>query len=117
MLIAAVVLPISYVIGAIVLGPYLGFEAVAVAWAIGYPIAFAVLIYLALTTLGWTFKAYLRAVIGVTTCTVAGGAAAFAVHHFIGSFAPWLRLCITAAVIVIVTGALLTTQGYRMRPR
>ena len=117
MLIAAVVLPSSYVIGALVLGPSLGFEAVAVAWAVGYPIAFAVLIYLALATLGWTVKAYLRAVVGVTACTVAGGVAALGVHHMLGSLAPSLRLGITAAVVVVVTGALLTTQGYRMRPR
>ena len=47
MIVAAIAMPASYIIGAITLGDTLGFESVAVAWAVGYPIAFIVLIWLA----------------------------------------------------------------------
>ena len=46
MVIATIAVPASFCIGAKLLGRSLGFLSVAVAWALGYPIAFAVLSYL-----------------------------------------------------------------------
>src|SRR5262249_8570255 len=43
---ATVAVPAMFVIGALALGHRLGFLSVAVAWAAGYPLAFAVLAYL-----------------------------------------------------------------------
>jgi O-antigen/teichoic acid export membrane protein len=60
---AAITLPIAYVLGAIFLGvrgPHLGFQSVAIAWAIGYPIAFAVLLMLAVYTLDIPARRLLR---------------------------------------------------------
>ena len=55
--IAAVVLPTAFVIAARIGGDY---TAIAWAWAIGYPIAFAVLLAFALTALPLSLGAYLR---------------------------------------------------------
>ena len=58
---ATLVVPAMFVAGALVLGDRLGFLSVAVAWAIGYPIAFAVLMYTIITTIELPVAAYARA--------------------------------------------------------
>lgn len=113
---AAIALPLSYLGGAWLLGPSLGFVSVAVAWAIGYPIAFGVLVYMATATLDWTVMKYLRSVAGVAGCMIGAGVVAFGVHIALGDAPPWLRLSITSAVVVLVTGLLLAyTQGISLR--
>ena len=113
---AAVALPLSYIGGAWLLGPSLGFVSVAVAWAIGYPIAFAVLVFMATATLEWSVMKYLRSVSGVAACMVAAGIVAFGTHRLLGGLPPWARLSITAGVVVLVTGLLLAyTQGISLR--
>jgi O-antigen/teichoic acid export membrane protein len=114
---AAIALPLAFVIGAAVLGPRLGFLSVAVAWAVGYPVAFAVLVFMALATLRWTFTAYFRSVMGVGACTLVAAVIAFAAHHWLlATLAAPARLAITAGIVVVTTGALLlVTQGYALR--
>lgn len=113
---AAIALPAAYILGAVLLGDRLGFVSVAVAWAVGYPIAFAVLVFMALATLSWSIGAYLRSVAGVAACMIGAGVVAFGVHRFLGQLAPWLRLSITTAVVVGITGLLLAyTQGISLR--
>lgn len=71
---AAVLLPLLFVAGAIVLGPSLGFTSVAVAWAVGYPLAFSVLMAMALYAVKLRLRDYLRKVIGIPLCVaVAAG--------------------------------------------
>jgi O-antigen/teichoic acid export membrane protein len=116
MLVAAIALPISYVALAVIAGDRLGFESVAVAWAIGYPIAFAILVKIAIYTLEWSSMAYLRAVRGVSLCLIVAGIAAFGVHALLSGQGPGLRLAITTAVVILVTGVLLAyTQGLSLR--
>ncbi|MDQ3368752.1 MAG: oligosaccharide flippase family protein [Myxococcota bacterium] len=116
MLSAAVVLPASFVGGAVVLGDRLDYVSVAAAWAIGYPIAFAVLIWLAVHTLGWSVGGYLRAVAGVTLCLLAAGVAAFGVHAVLGAVTPAVRAVATATTVILVAALLLAyTQGLSLR--
>jgi hypothetical protein len=116
MTVAAIALPAAYITGANVLGPRLGFESVAVAWAVGYPIAFCLLIYLASHTLGWSVLAYARAVGGVAACMVVAGGAGAGMRAVVLDMPPALRLGVTAATIVLVAGMLLAyTQGISLR--
>ncbi|HEY5944497.1 MAG TPA: oligosaccharide flippase family protein, partial [Kofleriaceae bacterium] len=113
---AAITMPIAYALGAILLGDRLGFESVAVSWAVGYPIAFGVLIYMATHTLGWSALRYLRAVSGVALCLIAGGGVGALARYAIGPVTPGIRLLVTAAVVLVTSGILLAyTQGLTVR--
>jgi O-antigen/teichoic acid export membrane protein len=59
--IAAIAVPLSQLAAAAWLGDAFGWHAVAVAWAVGYPIAFAALIAMALRELELPAASYLRA--------------------------------------------------------
>ncbi|MBA3453703.1 MAG: lipopolysaccharide biosynthesis protein [Deltaproteobacteria bacterium] len=114
--VAAIAMPAAYVISANLLGDRLGFLSVAIGWAVGYPIAFAVLIFMALHTLGWSPLSYLRAVGGVAGCMVAGGLVGWGVHFVLDGQPVWLRLLLTTVVIVGTTALLLAyTQGLSIR--
>jgi O-antigen/teichoic acid export membrane protein len=116
MLSAAVVLPVCYWLGAELLGGELGFVSVAVAWAIGYPVAFGVLMWLATHTLGWSIGAYLRSVIGVIACLFAALFVALGVHYVLGSQPAILRFLATCAAVAVVSGfSLAYTQGISIR--
>ena len=114
--VAAVAMPVAYIASANLLGDHLGFLSVAIGWAVGYPIAFAVLIFMALHTLGWSPISYLRAVAGVASCMVGAGIVGFGVHVVLDGQPPWLRLSLTTVAIVAVTAMLLAyTQGLSLR--
>jgi PST family polysaccharide transporter len=135
---AAIVMPIMYVLGAVVLGDRIGseflvtawgvvypiafgvhgggFESVAIAWAVGYPIAFGVLIYMATHTLGWSVWKYVRAVIGVAGSLFAAGVAAALVRYALAGTSPVAILVATAVTVLLVSGLLLAyTQGLSLR--
>jgi len=59
MTVASIVMPLAFVIGG-----WLGttYVAVAIAWAVAYPIAFLVLLWLATSTLDWSVLGFFRAV-------------------------------------------------------
>jgi polysaccharide transporter, PST family len=112
---ASITLPIAFVIGAIVLKD-LDYLSVAVAWGVGYPIAFAVLIVLAMYSLEWKTWAYFRSVAGVAGCMLGAGVVAYIAYLPLGSVAPWLRLVLISVVVVVSCGALLAyTQGMSIR--
>ncbi len=116
MIVAAIAMPASYIVAAITLGEALGFESVAVAWAIGYPIAFIVLIYMATHTLGWSLFKYIREVGGVVLCMMGAGAAAYGVRYLMGDAPGPVILGTTAATLLIVAGFLLAyTQNISLR--
>jgi O-antigen/teichoic acid export membrane protein len=116
MICAAITLPCAYITGALVLGPSLGFESVAIAWAIGYPVAFVVLVYMATQTLGWSALDYAKRVGGVVLCLFAAGALAAAGRYALGSAAPAVRLLVTVAIVVVTSGLLLAyTQNMTLR--
>lgn len=113
---ASVALPLSYIAGAVVLGPVLGFESVAVAWAIGYPIAFGVLLWLALTTIDLPARRFVRQVIGIPACTIAAIALGFGVELLGAALPLGVRLVATVAVMLVAIGLLLAyTQGLSVR--
>jgi O-antigen/teichoic acid export membrane protein len=117
MLSAAIVLPLAFLLSAAMLGPSLGFLSVAVAWAVGYPVAFGVLVWLALHTLGWTAWAYLRSIAGVAGCMIAAALIGLAVRYpILGEVPSWTVLVVVAGVVMITTGLLLAyTQGLSLR--
>jgi O-antigen/teichoic acid export membrane protein len=111
---AAIVLPIVWIASAVFLGD-LGYISVAIGWGVGYPVAFAVLIGLAMYSLKWSWLAYFRAVGGVAACMVAGGAVAAGVLWSIGG-PPAVRLALAAVLVVGVSALLLAyTQGLSLR--
>jgi len=113
---ASITLPLSFILGAVVFGDQLGYLSVAVAWAIGYPIAFAVLMWLAVYTLSWSIWAYARAVGGVALCMIAAALIGLGPHHLLTGIPAGVRLLITSGVIILVIGALLAyTQGLSLR--
>lgn len=105
---ATVVLPIAFVIGA-----HAGedFVAVAWAWAAGYPIAFGVLLAMALGAARLGLAAYLRGIVGILVCT-AGAAAA---GELIRQVAP-VRI-VAVAVAVVASYGLLLWRIERVTPR
>ena len=97
--VALVVLPSAFALGA-ALGS--DFTAVAWAWAAGYPIAFAVLLALALPLAQLSLGAYLAALGRVTVCALGAALAG----QVIRAIAPW-RLVTVAATVLVVYAALL----------
>lgn len=113
---AAVALPLSFFLGAQILGPAMGFESVAVAWAVGYPLAFAVLIFMATYTLGWGVGQYMRSIGGVALCMIGAGIVGALAHWALGSVPGSIRLATVAGVVVLTAGLLLAyTQGISLR--
>jgi O-antigen/teichoic acid export membrane protein len=112
MLSATFVLPLAFWGGAHLLHDQLDYVSVAVAWAVGYPIAFGVLIWLAMYTLGWTARAYFRSVVGVLACMVCAMLVALVLHAAMAPLPAGLRLAATALTVILVAGFLLAyTQG------
>lgn len=113
---ASITLPLAFIGGAELLGDRLGYLAVPVAWAVGYPIAFAVLIWLAMYTLSWTAWAYVREIGGVALCMLAAGLIGLGPHHLITGVPAGVRLLITSGAVVAVAAVLLAyTQGLSLR--
>jgi O-antigen/teichoic acid export membrane protein len=117
MVVASVVLPVSFVVGAVTLGDALGALSVAIAWAVGYPIAFAVLAYLALNQLELSAGGYLKKVIGIPICATIAMAISAGVRWLVlPHVSPLLSLLITGSVMVAVFLVLLAyTQGISPR--
>ena len=113
---AAIAMPLAYIAGAVLLGPTMNFESVAVSWVIGYPIAFAVLVFMATYTLGWSVAQYIRQIGGVALCMLGGGMFGFLAHELLGGIPGWMRLVAVAGVVVLSSGLLLAyTQGISIR--
>ncbi len=102
--IAAVVLPVGFVTAALVARDA-GFIAVAWAWAAGDPIAFAVLLAMALPAASIGIAAYARAVVRIVACAVVATGAGWIVRVVIAGELP--RTFAVAATVVAVYLALL----------
>lgn len=111
--VAAVVLPTLFWIFA-VYGD--SFEAVAVAWAIGYPIAFAVLAWIAIRKIGLSAFEYLRRTMGIPLCAGAAMGVAWLVSWLLRAQNAGLRFAVEATAFMAVMWALLATfQGISPR--
>jgi O-antigen/teichoic acid export membrane protein len=112
MLTAAIALPAGYVGGAWLLGARLDYLSVAVAWAVCYPIAFAVLVWMALDFLDLPLRTYLRAVGGIAACIVVGGLVGYGVHWLARDLHVAIRMTACAVAVIGTTAVLLArTQG------
>lgn len=101
----------SFVLFARVLGGELGYVSVALAWAAGYPLAFAVLTGLALRTSKLTVASYLRPLGPIAASIALAAIVALAVRLLTSGTGPALRLALVAAVLVVASVALLGTLG------
>jgi len=107
MVIASIVLPLLFVASAFALGPVLGFESVALAWAVGYPIAFAALLYMVLDVLELRARDFARRIGGVPLCAAAAMLASYAVHLGGAGLPAGLRFAASTAVMLVGFAALL----------
>jgi O-antigen/teichoic acid export membrane protein len=99
--VTALLLPAGFVAGALALGPRLGPLSVAAAWAVAYPLAFAVLARLALGLMRMPVGAYLRSVGGIIARAVVLAIPALAVRWATGRWGPGVRLAAVAALLAL----------------
>ncbi len=115
-LVASILLPLLFLVSAIVLGDRFGMLAVAIAWAIGYPLAFLVLLWMIVQSTGWSIGAYLKSIAGVAICMIVGGLIGEGTHWVLADAPTLVRLGVSSAVIVVVIALLLAyTQGISIR--
>ena len=103
--IAAIFLPLAFVIAAEV-APASGYVAVAAAWAIGYPIVFAVLLSMSLPHAELTLGAYVRAIRGIVAIAACAAGAGLLARMALPDVAT-ARLLVVATVVLAVYAALL----------
>ena len=112
MVVAAIVLPVLFVVSVLVLDEPHGFESVAVAWAVGYPIAFVVLLLLATYTIKLPVRYFVSKTIGVPACILAGGLVGGGLKWALHGAPDVVRGLAVLVGIVGVSGVLLAyTQG------
>jgi O-antigen/teichoic acid export membrane protein len=116
MVIATIFVPASFVLGAWVLGGSIGFLSVAVAWAVGYPIAFAVLSYLVVRTIRLPVREYLVATGGIIVSCGLGIAAGFGVSALLPSLRHVPHMIVVGGTSLAVT-ALLLAYWQKITPR
>jgi O-antigen/teichoic acid export membrane protein len=116
MIVASTVVPALFIGCAIVLGPRFDYLSVAIAWAVGYPIAFCVLAYLALRTIEYSGIAYLRRVMGIPMCAALAIIPGAFARWLVAPLVPWARLLLVAATTMGALGVLLAyLQGISPR--
>ena len=114
--VASLVLPALFAIFGQLLGPKLGYVSVAVAWAVGYPVAFAVLAWMALSRIGLSPLAYLRRIAGIPGCAALAAPAGYLANGLTPSWPALPRLALVAAVTLAVLFTLLSyLQGISPR--
>ncbi len=113
---AAVLLPGLFIACTTILGPRMGFTAAAVGWAIGYPLAFAVLIAMALYAVKLRLRDYLRQVVGIPLCVAAAALAGLGAKLALAHTSVGLRfLAIIVVELIVLLPLLHLTQN--MGPR
>jgi teichuronic acid exporter len=109
MAIASLAVPGSFVLSANLLGARFGLLSVAIAWAAGYPIAFAALSYLVVRSIDLPIRDYLRGSWGIIGCCLAGLAAGLAVSLALPNARDATRLFTVGGAALAVTITLLAT--------
>jgi O-antigen/teichoic acid export membrane protein len=99
---AAAILSFCFFGFAYAFGDSLGYRSVALAWTVGYPVAFAILMLMVFRVSEMRARAYIHRVRKIPIAIALAGAAALAVH--LALFAAWapLRLAAVAATLVLV---------------
>ena len=109
MAVAAIAVPSSFLLCARLLGARLGLLSVAVAWAAGYPIAFAALSYLIARSIHLPVGEYLRGSWGIIGCCLAGLAAGLVVSLAVPDAHDAVRLWLVGGAALVVTLTLFVT--------
>jgi len=111
MIVATICVPGSFVLGAELLGGQFPeparFLSVAVAWAIGYPLAFAALAYLVVRAIALPVREYLVATWGIVASCAAGFAAGLALDAVLPPLGHVAHMVIIGGASLVVTGAFL----------
>jgi O-antigen/teichoic acid export membrane protein len=116
MIVAAIAVPGTFVLGATVLGDRLNLLSVAVAWAVGYPLAFAVLAWLVVKGIDLSLRTYVRRTWGIVACCAAGFAVGTVVSFLMAPAAPGLRMLVVAgSALAVILGLFATTQNVSPR--
>jgi len=113
MVTASILVPSMFGLGAAVLGPSFegdhGLLSVAIAWAVGYPLAFAVLGWIVATTIDLPVGRYLRESWGMIGCCVAGAAAGIGVSIALVDASEIVRIFAVGGTALVVMLTLLVT--------
>jgi O-antigen/teichoic acid export membrane protein len=116
MAVAGVCLPAAYIVFALQLGPTLGYLSVALAWAVVYPLAFGVLAWLALSSIGLPTLVYLRRIAGIPGCALIAIAGGLAARVLTAELPAGVRLAVVATVTLGILAVLLAyLQGISLR--
>ena len=107
MSVAALAVPGSFLLFAELLGDRFGLLSVAIAWAVGYPIAFAALSYLVARTIHLPVRPYLAGAWGIIGCCLAGLAVGLGVSLAMPHASDIVRLWAVGGAALAVTIALL----------
>jgi O-antigen/teichoic acid export membrane protein len=120
MVIATFAVPGSFVLGAKLLGPAFApdaqFLSVAVAWGIGYPLAFAALAYLVVRTIDLPVGRYVSQSAPIIVCAAAGIAVGFAIDLALPHASDGTRLVAISAAALATIGLLLA-MWQKITPR
>jgi O-antigen/teichoic acid export membrane protein len=106
---AALAVPGSFLAGASLLGEHYGLLSVAIAWAAGYPIAFAALSYLVARSIDLPLGPYLRGSWGIAGCCLAGLVAGASVSLALPEASDAVRLVAIGGAALAVSAAMLAT--------
>jgi O-antigen/teichoic acid export membrane protein len=109
MIVASIAVPGSFLLGAELLGDRLWFLSVAVAWAVGYPLAFAALAFLVTRTIGLDLREYARGTWGVIACCAVGTAVGFAVSAALPHASDGVRILAVGGGALATIAVLLAT--------
>lgn len=116
MVAAAVLVPLAFVVAAKVLGPHLGFISVAAGWAVGYPIAFGVLLYLVARSIRLPMREYVTSSAGILGCAAGGLVVGLIASALLASLGPGVRV-LAVGGSALVTMFLLLAYWQDVHPR
>jgi O-antigen/teichoic acid export membrane protein len=116
MVVAAIAVPSAFLAGAHLLGDRFGLLSVAIAWAVGYPVAFAALSYVVARSIDLPLAAYLRGCWGIIGCCLAGLIAGLAASAALPAAGDLARMLVISGAAHAVTITLLVTWQ-RITPR
>lgn len=116
MVVAAVAVPGAFLLGAQLLGARYGMLSVAMAWVIGYPIAFAALSYLVARSIDLPIRLYVRGSWGIIGCCLAGLVVGLLVSAGLPQASDVTRMLAIGGAALAVTFTLIATWQ-RITPR
>ncbi|MCX5741109.1 MAG: oligosaccharide flippase family protein [Proteobacteria bacterium] len=100
-IVAALVLAGCDVAASELLGPSLGFRAVAIGRVVGYPLVIALHAWFALGQLGLPARTYVRDLVGILACGIIAIGPGLAIELLAPGLAPAIRLPIVAVVSIV----------------